>query len=84
MAYSMHCHISYILEGNCKSLLEIGNKNWKQSKVMLKKLNGLTFFFFFNILLPSLCFQNNNYKRHCLRSMPKVSNRIKFKKKIIC
>ena len=25
-------------------------------------------------------FQNNCYKRHCLRSMPKVSNKIKFKR----
>ena len=31
--------------------------------------------------MPSLCFQNNNYKRHCSRSMPKMSNKIKFKRK---
>ena len=36
---------------------------------------------FHNIYLPSLRFKNNNYKRHFLRSVPKVSNKIKFKRK---
>ena len=35
---------------------------------------------FHNIYLPCLCFENNNNKRHCLSSMSKVSNNIKFKR----
>ena len=35
---------------------------------------------FHNIYLPCLCFENNNNKRHCLSSMSKVSNKIKFKR----
>ena len=53
-----------------------------ENEIMLKKLNGLTFFSFlgkiFHNLFSSLYFQNNNDKRHCLRSIPKVSNETKF------
>ena len=53
-----------------------------ENEIMLKKLNGLTFFSFlgkiFHNLFSSLYFQNNNDKSHCLRSIPKVSNETKF------
>ena len=74
-----------ILEANSKRPIskerkEIGNK------VKLVEQVEWTYFFsfltkiFHNIQLPFLYFQNN-YRRHCLLSMPTVSNKIKFKRK---
>ena len=74
-----------ILEANSKRPIskerkEIGNK------VKLVEQIEWTYFFslltkiFHNNQLPSLYFQNN-YKRHCLLSMPTVSNKIKLKRK---
>ena len=44
MAHSMHGHISYVVEVNFKRPIR-EKRIRKRSKVVLKKLNGLTFFF---------------------------------------
>ena len=47
MAYSIQGHISYILEANSERPTgENKKRKEKRSKVMLKKLKGLSFFFY--------------------------------------
>ena len=82
MAYSVHGHISYILEVNSKrSIWEKKKRNRKQSSA--EEIDCVDSFFsfltkIFHIYYSPLYFQNNDNLRYCLHSIPKVSNKTKF------
>ena len=80
MAYSIHSHISYIIEDNSKRSIRKKKRIRKRSYV--EEIEWADFFvvvvvvclfflikIFGNIQLSFMCFQNNSNKRYCLHSM---------------